>query len=148
MEEEKEVSFLEAIVLLWRNTFNYKDKAVGREFWYIVEFNLVLGFIDFYIFSKAFNMYSTDGAGSYNGTILEYIGWVIVFYLAASVVPQLSLIVRRIHTVGKRGILMYVLLAIGVGLLVILFMLGATAETAKQTTASDIVNLVCNGEWV
>lgn len=141
--EEEEVTFLSAIVKLWKAIFDYKNEATGREFWYIAEFHAVLGFIAFYFFSKSFDMISAKGADFMRGKLLLYFGLVIVFYLIASFIPWTALTVRRMNAVGKKGLLLFpVLLLFVAGIIVLFGCVGSVnaALNAVGTNAADSVS--------
>ena len=132
-ELDEEVTFLGAIVALWKKIFDYKSAATGREFWYIAEFHAVIGFISFYFFSKSFDMISAGGSDYMSGKLLLYFGLVFVFYLIASFIPWTALVVRRMNAIGKKGILLFLVLLCFVFGLIVLFGCVGSVNAALNT---------------
>tara|TARA_A100001011_G_scaffold149790_1_gene158066 strand:+ start:8757 stop:9137 length:381 start_codon:yes stop_codon:yes gene_type:complete len=75
----------------FQNYFNFSGRSSRSEFWYFYLFILILTsittFIDTFIF----------------GYHPEELGTTGVIFLLLTIIPQLSIIVRRLHDVGKSG---------------------------------------------
>ena len=73
------------------NYFNFSGRSSRSEFWYFYLFILILSsittFIDTFIF----------------GYHPEELGTTGEIFLLLTIIPQLSIIVRRLHDVGKSG---------------------------------------------
>lgn len=72
---EVSMGFGEALTKFWKNYFNYSDRARRKEYWFMVLWNMIF-------------------------SIIPVIGWLVL--LAASL-GYLSLMVRRLHDIGKSG---------------------------------------------
>lgn len=71
----KDISLFQALVLFFQNYVNFSGRSRRKEFWYIVPFNFIFSLIP----------------------VVKFI-WYI-----ATIIPSLSVIIRRLHDTGKSG---------------------------------------------
>ncbi|EGC0091738.1 DUF805 domain-containing protein [Listeria monocytogenes] len=116
------MGFLEAYKLLWKNAFNYDERATREEYWFVFFWHIIItgvlycGYILFGV--ERFAGYTT-GVNS-TGFIILLLGAV---YTLVVFIPWLSLSIRRLHDSGKRGfwVLMMFIPYVG-GLVLFIFM--------------------------
>lgn len=108
------VGFFEALKRMWKKTFCYEGTSNRSEFWYPFIFQMLLAAIGI-LFWVLFQKYDFD---NFACKLLVYC---IAAYSIVSVFPWISLFIRRLHDVGKSGWLCCLLFAIGIGLIMLLF---------------------------
>lgn len=100
---------------MWKKTFHYGGRTKRKEYWLAILCNLIvsLGFL---------------GIGLYfsNGMLI-----LAIFYHQISIIPQISLQVRRLHDIGKSGYLVLVGL-IPPGVLYLLFISTTESQPYKN----------------
>ena len=74
------MSFIEAIVLYFQNYVNFKGRSRRSEYWWVCLFNMIV--------STLLTMFLPEIVG---------------LWTLATIIPTLSLIVRRLHDIGKSG---------------------------------------------
>jgi len=111
-----------------KNYFNFSGRSNRAEFWYFFLFILLANFlthlIDTYIVG-----YHPDEMGIVNG----------IFFLATAI-PQLSLIFRRLHDIGKSGL--WFLLSFTIIGLIPLFIWWCTMSDPKKNRYGNIPKLL------
>lgn len=127
------VNFFTAQLLLWKRIFDYKGKSSPKEYWYpaIVQivlcvlgaFNLLLSTIllKFAVFNIAFAV----------------IGVLFLVYPTLAIIPSIALTVRRLRDAGKSGWWTMLLLFVGVGTIIVLY-LCAGASTVSGAMFRNI----------
>ena len=100
----------------WVNAFDFKGKATRKEYWMTVlsifVFVLILGIIIGIVFPIRFEIDYFEGTYKITGNpvgIMIYYLWVL-----ANVIPSISIVVRRLHDIGKSG-WYYLILFIPIG---------------------------------
>ena len=83
------MGFGQAIAAGFNNYFNFKDRSTRSAYWYFVLFLIIAGFITSILDVLLFH---PKIAGPING----------IFSLA-TIIPGLSLSVRRLHDIGRTG---------------------------------------------
>lgn len=106
----KKIGFFKAYGKMWKNTFNYYAKANQREYWIPFFFNLFLALVDAVI------LIATKGEGK-SASILPIL---LTVYLAVSILPFISLTVRRLRDTGRKGWYTLLLLFVGIGTVIVL----------------------------
>lgn len=89
------MTFVQAIASFFRNYVNFEGRAGRAEFWWVALFLMLLESV------------VTSSAPSwllgYSFRVSEYLTFTIQVWELAIVLPRLTLAVRRLHDVGKRG---------------------------------------------
>ena len=75
----------------FQNYFNFSGRSSRSEFWYFYLFILILSSITTFIDTFILGYHS------------EELGTTGEIFLLLTIIPQLSIIVRRLHDVGKSG---------------------------------------------
>lgn len=82
--------FVEAYKLFWQNYVNFNSRSRRSDFWYVILWNLIIGFIGGLL------------------SVIPVVGTVITGILAlleiASFIPMIALSVRRLQDTGKSGL--------------------------------------------
>ena len=78
--DKGKVGFMEAVKLFFKNYTNFSGRSRRSEYWWFCLFNMIVSFL--------LNLILSDIAGLWTLVIL---------------VPTLSLVVRRLHDIGKSG---------------------------------------------
>lgn len=101
--------FFKAYSLAWKNCFNYKGRARRSEFWKFMSVNIVL-----FVGCMILTMVMPDDA------LLDSIIHMWGVYTVVTILPRISLMVRRLHDLDKSGwcILLILVPALGWVLLV------------------------------
>lgn len=91
------MGFGEAIKSFWANYANFKGRARRSEYWFIALFlfltNLAAAVIDFVLLGSDIDRFIANGGGGLVGLV----------WLLATVLPALSVLVRRLHDTGRSG---------------------------------------------
>ena len=86
------VEFIDAIKRGFQNYFKFSGRATRAEYWWFILFTQLLNFVG----------------------IVPVLGWIIAPLVSiASIIPSISLSVRRLHDIGKSGWWMMVWVGIG-----------------------------------
>ncbi|MCR4649024.1 MAG: DUF805 domain-containing protein [Lachnospiraceae bacterium] len=108
-----DVNFFSAQIKQWKRIFDYKGTSTVKEFIFPVIFNVILGVIDLILTFFAFCF-----AANYD-ELLFFIfvipASIITLYLLLSIIPGISLTVRRLRAAGKSGWWALLLLVFGIG---------------------------------
>ncbi len=107
------VGFFGAYASMWKKIFDYKSKSSRREYWFPFIIQSVLATAAIVLFIIADIQYSDN---------LPYLipAYVITAYLGVSLIPWVSLTVRRLHDAGKKGWWTFLMLIVGVGTFILL----------------------------
>ena len=111
------------------NYANFNGRARRKEYWMFVLFNMIAGFI----LSVLDNLLGLDfkiGSGYYE-TSSGY-GWISVTYMLAIILPSLSVLVRRLHDIGKSGWFMLITFIPFIGGIWILVLLCTDGEKVEN----------------
>lgn len=109
------VNFVQAITLFFKNYANFNGRASKSEYWFACLFNMLISGV-----VSALNMYVP---------MFSVIGGAITLAL---LVPGISLVVRRLHDVGKKGTYYFVALIPIAGLIMMLIQLLKDSEGDNQ----------------
>ncbi|EAE6307041.1 DUF805 domain-containing protein [Listeria monocytogenes] len=96
------MGFLEAYKLLWKNAFNFDERATREEYWFVFFWNIIIAgaiFIIYILFGVDRYAGYTVGINSTGLFLLVIAG----IYSFIAFIPGLSLSIRRLHDSGKRG---------------------------------------------
>ena len=101
----KNVSFSDAVKNYFKNYTNFSGRAVVREYWYVFFFDIIFG-LPYSIYSMAASVSVSifDDPQLYfsnPGLLITYLIYFI--YTVATIIPSLSLGIRRLHDTGKSG---------------------------------------------
>ncbi|MBC1977377.1 DUF805 domain-containing protein [Listeria marthii] len=94
------MGFLEAYKSFWKNYTNFKGRAPGSAFWYVIVWNMIING-PLLVMSKIFGV--SEILFGVGGGIALFFGGLRFLYWCGSIVPLISLIVRRLHDTGKSG---------------------------------------------
>lgn len=114
---------MNALGKMWSNTFNYKGKSSRSEFWIPFLFHIFISIISFVLVFFSFRI----GELAFLPRILAL---VLSVYLLVSLIPWISLTVRRLRDAGKSVWWILLVFALGIGLIVL----------AVFCTASSIIS--------
>ena len=118
----KNVGFLEAIKLYFKNYVNFTGRSTKSEYWWIVLFNFIVSFVLYMIvFATGGFKISTSSTSLYVGTSNP----VIALWTLANLLPGISVTVRRLHDTGRAWYyyLMALIPLVG-GILLLIMLLG------------------------
>jgi uncharacterized membrane protein YhaH (DUF805 family) len=91
------MGFGQAFKSFWANYSNFKGRARRSEYWFIQLFlvvtNLAAAIIDFVLLGSDVDRFIANGGGGLVGLI-----WIV-----ATIVPALSVLVRRLHDTSRSG---------------------------------------------
>lgn len=112
---EEKITFFGALGRMWGRIFNYKDTATRKEYWFPFIFHFIIaalaaGLMFLSLTMESGNLYYCLGA------------FALLGYLCFSVIPWISLTVRRLRDAGKSGWWTLLILVIGVGSLILLLL--------------------------
>lgn len=121
---------------MWKRTFDFRGRTSRRDYWLATLMNFIITFAlliptEVGIFSMAFQTAEAIDSGE-TSIIIPYwliaVGAIYVVYMIVTLIPGLSLLIRRFHDVGKSQLWIWVLipalmLLCGVGYIVLLVML-------------------------
>ena len=94
----KNVGFLEAIKLYFKNYVNFRGRSTKSEYWWIVLFNFIVSFVLYMIvFATGGFKISTSSTSLYVGTSNP----VVALWTLANLIPGISVTVRRLHDTGR-----------------------------------------------
>ena len=138
----EKISFFKAYGLMWRKIFDYKSKASRREYWFPVLFNAAIGVI-----TLVTALLANQFQGETLGNIFLIISWILVIYLIVSLVPFVSLNVRRLHDTGRSGWWTWLLLAVGAGTIWLLLMCTAMSSNGPVSSHLNKFNPLYNNNY-
>lgn len=93
---------IKAYILYWKNMVNFKDRARRAHYWWPAVIQSVISLIVSFMlvpqvrFDEYGELASITGSGK---TIMV----IFLIWLLASIVPSISVTVRRLHDLGKSG---------------------------------------------
>lgn len=113
---------IKAYADFWKNYANFNGRARRSDYWYVAlaeaVIGMVFGILAGIIMAIVYNVTWDDEVMAVVGAIA---GGILCLYSLATIVPHLSLTVRRLHDIGKGGV--YLLLGLipgGIGSIIIL----------------------------
>lgn len=111
------------IIELWKRTFDYKGRSGKKEFWipFAIHAALAIIFV-ILIFLKMI----------INPLAIPII--ILGIYLAAGILPFISLTVRRLHDTGRSGGWYWLIFVLGVGAVILIIMLAGRTYSFDPTT--------------
>ena len=132
--ERKEANFFSAQKRLWAGIFDYGGTSTRKEYWFAFLFHAILGVFAFFCLLLSVGLFLLqDWLDAYILlTIAHYIllipAILIFIYLCLSIIPWIPLTVRRLRDAGKSGWWTILLLFVGIGHIILLFLcaLGST----------------------
>lgn len=132
--EKKEANFFSAQKRLWAGIFDYGGTSTRKEYWFAFLFHAILGVFAFFCLLLSVGLFLLqDWLDAYILlTIVHYIllipAILIFIYLCLSIIPWIPLTVRRLRDAGKSGWWTILLLFVGIGHIILLFLcaLGST----------------------
>jgi len=99
------MNFIEAIKNVFRNYANFKGRARRSEYWYFVLFQtIIIGGFCILLRATYYEVYNS-GISDYDisGSFKVIFG-LFLFYLLATIIPNLAVHWRRFHDIGKSGV--------------------------------------------
>jgi uncharacterized membrane protein YhaH (DUF805 family) len=88
-------------LLAFKNYAKFSGRAIRKEYWYFVLFNIIMSIIASFLDKSIFQHPTTNAFGEVE-TVSSF-GPCYLIVALISIVPALSLGVRRMHDVGKSG---------------------------------------------
>ncbi len=79
---------------VWRRYFDFSGRARRKEYWYFTLYHAILEVSGLLLAGVSYNE---------NTTIGTVFGAIVVLYILASIIPTLSVTVRRLHDIDKSG---------------------------------------------
>ena len=76
---------LDAFTSAWRRSFDYTGRSVRGDYWWFVLANLIISLLLLLLNSAS-----------------DFFGWIYTFFSVATIVPSLSLSIRRLRDIGKQ----------------------------------------------
>lgn len=124
----EKITFFGALGRMWGRIFNYKDTASRKEYWFPFIFHFIIavlaaGLMYLSLTMESGNLYYCLGA------------FALLGYLSFSVIPWISLTVRRLRDTGKSGWWTLLILVVGIGSLIL--MLLCTSASAIYNTGGS-----------
>lgn len=112
----------EAFIDSWKKIIDYKGTATRKQYWSVVLIDVLL-FVIAFVFSLCY-------------VLTEVVGFIILVriievYLLVAMIPLVSLTVRRLHDTGRSGWWTCLLLAIGIGTIVVMLMCSFVSDGAS-----------------
>lgn len=133
---EEKITFFGALGRMWGRIFNYKDTASRREYWFPFIFHFIIAALAAGLMYLSFVVES--------GNLLFCLGaFALLGYLCFSVIPWISLTVRRLRDAGKSGWWTLLILVVGIGAL-ILMLLCTSASAIYNSTGNNVFNPIQN----
>lgn len=113
---------IKAYADFWKNYANFNGRARRSDYWYVAlaeaVIGMVFGILAGIIMAIVYNVTWDDEVMAVVGAIA---GGILCLYSLATIVPHLSLTVRRLHDIGKGGVyLLLWLIPGGIGSIIIL----------------------------
>src|SRR5687768_13547231 len=99
----------------------FNGRARRKEYWMFVLFQMIFGIVAMII----------DGAIGLNVGILPY-GYIYVAYTLATLVPSLSVMVRRLHDTNKSGWMFFIILIPIIGVIWLLVLLCKDSDPGEN----------------
>lgn len=119
----KDGDVMKYYIEMWKHTFDYKGKSTRKEFWIPFAINAGLALI-LLVFTVLKIIFST----------LIYPIIIISAVLVLSVVPFISLTVRRLHDTGRSGWWYCLIFGFGVGAIILLMMCASVLQAFNPDT--------------
>ena len=124
-----EVNFFTAQLKLWARIFDYKGKSSRKEYWFAFILEAVLFALAFFNVTLSFIPIKVI---HYFFLILALL---IFLYLGLSIIPWISLTVRRLRDGGKSAWWALLMLIVGIGNVIVLFIC--------MTASAIVIGAVC-----
>ena len=102
------MTFWGAYKSFWKNYFNFSGVATRKEYWFVVLWNVIIGGVLGFLLGIS-SVVTVASAFSYEGGLMTgsvvsiILGGILLVYTLASLIPSISLCVRRFHDVGLSG---------------------------------------------
>lgn len=123
-QEQKKVSFGQAIKLFFTNYANFSGRATLQEYWFAVLFNVLVNTVfNGSSYAKTFSAISSGLDGSSDGMFIGLLGIIGMLYSLATLIPSLAIAVRRLHDTGKSGAYIFISLIPVVGWILLIVQL-------------------------
>ena len=154
--KKKDVNFFSAQLKLWARIFDYKGTSTRKEYWFAFLFHAILGILAFFgmILSACIFLLQDMLDASILLSVVHYILFIpavlIFLYLCISIIPWISLTVRRLRDAGKSGWWTILLLFVGIGHIILLFLcaLGSAVAGISFFAANNVPTSVYGPpEW-
>lgn len=128
---ENEVTFLGAFAEMWARIFDYRGVSGRKQYWFPFLLHTVIALIASVLILASLMV-------ERGGLFFSLGAFVLIGYLILSVLPWISLTVRRLRDSGKSGWWTLLVLIFGVGMIALLILC---------TSASTIYNYKVNGSF-
>lgn len=137
---KRDVGFVEAYKLYWKNYTKFSGRASLKEFWYVILWEVLLG-VGIYIITSlisagfGFVSYLTGAEGvSLISMILASLTSIVLFgWEIANIIPALAIIWRRLHDTGKSGAWFFIsFVPLAGGIILLVFLCGTPTQGENQ----------------
>ena len=133
----EEVTGFRTLLHMWKHIFDYRGRASRKEYWipFLVHAGIMVAALMCLGVSAVLREVSYSAgfsAGRWIAVFFAVAGVVLFLYLIISILPWISLTIRRLHDAGKSGWWTILLLVVGIGTVILLFL------CSLQTTSSAL----------
>lgn len=113
---DKKVTFFGAVKSFFKGYVNFKGRSSRREYWYMYLANALIMTILYVMMMPAIVGFSTYSEPSVLSIILMFVAYLfLLIYCLGTLVPWISLTVRRLHDAGFNGLLALLMLVPCIG---------------------------------
>lgn len=132
MNEDNKISLVNAYAGSWKRCFDYKGKSSKQEYWCVVVVDIVLAVVTamLLIVGKAADI-----------EVITIVGMIFSVCLIVSMLPLLSLTIRRLHDTGKSGWWMFLIFVVLVGAIALMLMCSQQSEESELADFAPVENI-------
>lgn len=109
----REMSFEDAVVAFWKGCFDFKGRSRRREFWYSAICNWIIAIV--------ISMLGAITIGQL-ASVIEFM------FTAMVALPNLAVAIRRMHDIGKSGLILLVSFIPVIGTIWVIILLAKDSE--------------------
>ena len=132
----EETTGLRTFTHMWQCIFDYKGTASRKEYWIPFAIHAGIGMVAG-LFAIIAIVGSQLGFPKALSVICSGLAILLTLYMIVSIVPWISLTVRRLHDTGKSGWWTFLLLVVGIGTIIILFFCSMAAGVSSFRPGSN-----------
>lgn len=137
----EEITGFRTFTHMWKHIFDYKGTASRKEYWIPFAIHVGIGAVAG-LFAILAIVGSRIGFAKAVNVICTVLAIILTIYLIVSVVPWISLTVRRLHDTGKSGWWTFLLLAVGIGTIILLFFCSMAAGASSFRPGNNYIESV------
>lgn len=132
----EEVKGIKTLFVMWKRIFDYKGKSGKQEYIVPLIVHIILGLLAFALAVGTLGL-SLAGVGKMVRIPLLVLTGILTAYLVLSIIPWISLTVRRLHDTGKSGWWTVLLLVVGIGTVIIIMLCSIGASVTAFFNPGD-----------